>query len=113
MSMKTIGKWSYLVGVVVAVVTALVGYAADWLSLVLAILAVLAGLFWADPDELTNYGVRFLVLFAVAAALDAFPLVGPYVTSFAHGMVAFFAPILLTVLIVFNVKQAVEWIKAD
>ena len=112
MDMKTIGKWSYLVGVVVAVVTALVSYTADWLSIVLAILADVAALFWADPDELTNYGVRFLLLAIVAAALDSFPFVGEYVTYFANGLLTFFAPALLTMLIVFNVKQAINWIKS-
>ena len=111
-TMKTVGKWSYLVGLIVAIVTALVSYSADWLSWVLAALAVLAGLFWADPKELTNYGVRYLVLFAVFAALDAFPLVGPYLTAIAHAMVAYFGPIILTVLFVFNFKQAFDWIKA-
>jgi hypothetical protein len=109
MDMKTIGKWSYLIGLVLAIVTALVSYTADWLSWVLAILAILTGLFLGDPKELTNYGVRYLTLFAVAAALDAFPGVGPYVTSIAQAMVAFFGPIILTVLFVFNFKQALDW----
>ena len=111
MDMKTIGKWSYLVGLVVAIVTALVGYSADWLGLVLIVLAVLTGLFLGDTDELTNYGVRYLALFAVAAALDAFPLVGPYVTTIVQAMLAFFGPIVLTVLLVFNFKQAMDWIR--
>jgi uncharacterized membrane protein len=111
MDMKTIGKWSYLVGLVVAIVTALVGYSADWLGLVLIVLAVLAGLFLGDTGELTNYGVRYLTLFAVAAALDAFPFVGPYVTSIAQAMLAFFGPIILTVLFVFNFKEAMDWIR--
>ncbi len=111
MDMKTIGKWSYLVGLVVAVVTALVGYSADWLGIVLIVLAVLTGLFLGDTKELTNYGVRYLALFAVAAALDAFPFVGPYVTSVAQAMLGYFGPIVLTVLFVFNVKQAVNFFK--
>lgn len=111
MDMKTIGKWSYLVGLVVAIVTALVGYSADWLGLVLIVLAILTGLFLGDTDKLTDYGVRYLALFAVAAALDAFPFLGPYVTTVAQAMLAFFGPIILTVLLVFNYKQAVDLFK--
>ncbi len=111
MDMKTIGKWSYLVGLVVAIVAALVGYSADWLGLVLIVLAVLTGLFLADTGELTNYGVRYLALFAVAAALNAFPFVGPFVTTIAQAMLAFFGPIILTVLFVFNFKQAKDLIR--
>lgn len=111
MDVKTVGKWAYLVGLVVAIVAALVGYSADWLGIVLLVLAVAAGLLYMDPKELTNYGIRYLVLFAVAAAFDAFPFVGPYVTSVANAMVGFFGPIILTVLFVFNFNQAVAWFK--
>jgi uncharacterized membrane protein len=112
MDMKTIGKWSYLVGLVVAIVTALIGYSADWLGIVLIVLAILTGLFLGDTEELTDYGVRYLALFAVSAALGAFPLLGPYVTIVAESMLAFFGPIILTVLLVFNYKQAVAFIKS-
>ena len=46
MDVKTVGKWSYLVGLVVAILAALVGFSADWLGWVLVVLAVLAGLFF-------------------------------------------------------------------
>jgi hypothetical protein len=111
MNMKTIGKWSYLVGLVVVILTALFSYSADWLGIVILVLAVVTGLFLGDTNELTNYGVRYLALFAVAAAFDAFPFVGPYVTTIAHAMLGFFGPIVLTVLFVFNYKQAMAWIK--
>ena len=111
MDMKTIGKWSYLVGLVVVLVTALVGYSANWLGLVVLVLAVLTGLFLGDTKELTNYGVRYLALFAVAATFDAFPFLGPYVTTIAQAMLGFFGPIVLTVLLVFNFNQAMDWIK--
>ena len=113
MEIKTVGKWAYLVGLVVAIVTALVSYSAEWLGLVLLVLGIVAGLLYMDTKELTNYGVRYLVLFTVVAALDAFPFVGPYVTSVAYAMVAFFGPIILTVLLVFNFNQAVAWFKGD
>ncbi len=112
MDMKTIGKWSYLIGLLVVLVTALVGYSAAWLGLVVFVLAVLTGLFLCDTKELTNYGVRYLALFAVAAAFDAFPFLGPYVTTIAQAMLGFFGPIVLTVLLVFNFNQAMDWIKA-
>ena len=111
MDMKTIGRWAYLVGLVLAIVTALIGYSASWLVLVLMILAIVTGVLYMDTGELTNYGVRFLVLFAVAAAFDAFPFVGPYVTTIAYAMVEYFGYIILTVLLVFNFNQAVAWFK--
>ncbi len=111
MDMKTVGKWSYLIGLLVVIVTALIGFSASWLGIVIIILAILTGLFLGDTNELTNYGVRYLTLFAVASALDAFPFLGPYVTTIAQAMLGFFGPIVLTVLFMFNYKQVVDWIK--
>lgn len=107
MDMKTIGKWSYLVGLLLAIVTALIGYSAEWLALTLVGLAVLAGLLFGDTEKLVEYGVRYLTLVLVAAALDVIPFVGPYITSIAEAMVAFFGPAILTILLVFNYKQVV------
>jgi hypothetical protein len=113
MDIKTIGKWAYLVGLVIAVVTGLVGYYANWLEVLLIVLAVVTGLFFMDTGELTNYGVRYLTLFTVTAALNAIPFVGPYITNVAHAMVGFFGAIILTVLLVFNFNQAVKWFTSD
>ena len=113
MNLKTIGKWAYLVGLVVAIVTGLIRYYASWLDLLLIVLAVVTGLFFMDTGELTNYGVRYLTLFTVAAALNAIPFLGPYVTAVADAMVGFFGPIILTVLLVFNFNQAVKWFTSD
>ena len=113
MDVKTIGKWAYLIGLVVAVLAALARVYNSWLSLILIVLAVVAGLFYMDTKELTNYGIRYLTLFTVTAALNAIPLVGPYVTAIADAMVGFFGPIILTVLLVFNFNQAVAWFKGD
>ena len=111
--MRTIGKWSYLIGLLAVIVAALFGFSAEWFGLVVIILAVLAGLFLANTDELTNYGVRYLTLFAVSLALDAFPFLGTYVTTIVDAMLGFFGPILLTVLLVFQFKQAYDLITEE
>ena len=113
MDFKTLVKYGYVLGLVVVIITALVGFSAEWLSLIVVILAILTGLFLGDTAKLTDYGVRFLTLFAVAAALDSFPFLGEYITTIAGSMVAYFAPIVLTVLLVFNYKQAVGFFKKD
>jgi len=109
MDMKNIGKWSYLGGLVVAILAALLGYAPSWLSLVLVLLAVIAGLFFMETDEVTHAGIRYIALLAVAAALDSIPAIGPYITTIAGAMLAFFGPLTLTVLLSFNYKQAMNW----
>ena len=111
MDMKSVGKWSYLVGIGVAIVAALVGFSPPWLALVLVILGILHGLFGADTDKTVEYGVRYLTLVVVAGALNAFPIVGSYITTIAGAMLDFFGPIILTVLLAFNYKQTMALMK--
>ena len=111
MDMKTVGKWSYLVGLVVVIVAALFKFQYDWLSIIIAVLAILTGLFLGDTKELTNYGVRYLALALVAGTLIEFPFLGEYITAIAQAMLGFFGPIILTVLFVFNFNQAMDFIK--
>ena len=111
MDMKTVGKWSYLVGIGVAIVAALVGFSPPWLALVLATLGILTGLFEADTDKIVDYGVRYLTLVVVAGALNAYPVVGSYITTIAGAMLGFFGPIILTVLLAFNYKQIMALMK--
>jgi len=111
MDMKTVGKWSYLVGIGVAIVSALVDFSPDWLALVLVALGILTGLFEADTDKVVDYGVRYLTLVVVAGALNEFPVVGTYITTIAGAMLGFFGPIILTVLLAFNYKQIMSLMK--
>ena len=111
MDMKSVGKWSYLVGIGVAIVAALAGFSPSWLALVLAILGILAGLFEADTDKVVDYGIRYLTLVVLAGALNEFPVVGSYITTIAGAMLGFFGPIILTVLLAFNYKQTMALMK--
>jgi hypothetical protein len=83
---KTIGKWLYLIGMLVAAVAGMFSLSYSWLSLIHA-------------------GIRFLVLATVAGALDSVPAVGPYLTGFFSGVVHFLAPVVLTLLVVYFVKK--------
>ena len=103
--MKSIGKWLYLIGLLIAAVAGLFSFANTWVSLILVILGILAAVLFLDSDDVVNFGIRFLVLAAVAGALDSIPAVGPYITGFFHGVVAFLAPVALTLLVIHFVKK--------
>jgi hypothetical protein len=103
--MKTLGKWLFLIGLLVAVVAALFGYAAAWLTWILIIVGILAGVFYFDPDDVVHVGIRYLVLFATASALDKLTLVGPYLTGIFNAAVAFLGPVVLTVLVVWFIRK--------
>jgi hypothetical protein len=103
--MKTIGKWLYLIGLLIAAIAGLFSFSQTWLSLILVIVGILAAIFFLDSDDVVNFGIRFLLLYAVAGALNAIPIVGPYITGLFTGVVAFLAPVALTLLVVHFVKK--------
>jgi hypothetical protein len=102
---KTIGKWLYLIGLLIAVVAGVFGFTNVWLSLILLIMGVLAAILFVDSSDVVNGGIRYLVLAAVYTALDSIPAIGKFFTGGFHGAVLFLAPVLLTTLVVYFVKK--------
>jgi hypothetical protein len=103
--MNNIGKWLYLIGLLVAGIVGLVGFSAPWLWIILVVIGILAAIFYFDTSDLVGAGVRYLVLAAVYSALDAIPLVGPYLTGFFGGVLTFLGPVLLTALVLHFVRK--------
>ncbi len=103
--MKNLFKWLFVVGLLVAIIAALVNFSSAWLTSLLIVVAVLAGIFFFDPGDVVNQGIRYLVLVAVAVTLDKFVGVGPLMTSIFTAAVAFIGPAVLTVLVVHFVKK--------
>jgi len=103
--MKIIGKWLYLLGLLVAIIVALVGFQATWLALILMLIGILVGIFFFDSDDIVNLGIRFLVLGAVKDVFEAIPTIGPYLSSVFGAVFAFLGPVVLTVLVVWFVKR--------
>jgi len=103
--MSAMWKWLYVAGVVVAGVAAALGFVNDILTWVLILVGILVGIFYFDSDDLMNFGLRYLILSAVASALTAVPVVGPYITGFFTGFVAFLGPIVLTMAVMFFWKK--------
>jgi hypothetical protein len=103
--MKTLGKWLYLLGMLVAAVVGLLGFSAVWLSIILVLVGILAAIFFVDSDDIVNIGIRYLVLSAVFAVLNDIPAVGSYITGFFGGILAFLGPVVLTTLVIYFVKK--------
>ena len=103
--MKTVGKWLFLIGMLVAALAAALSFSNMWLSLVLVLAGILAAIFFLDSSDVVNSGIRYLVLVAVHAVLDAIPAVGPYITGFFAGVVGFLGPVMLTLLVIHFVKK--------
>jgi len=103
--MNSIGKWLYLIGLLVAGIVGLVGFSAPWLTIILVLVGILAAIFYFDTSDLVGAGVRFLVLAVVYTAVDGIPLVGPLLTGFFGGVLAFLGPVLLTALVMHFVRK--------
>jgi len=102
---KTIGKWLYLIGLLISVVAGLFSLSFSWLSLILLLMGVLAAILFLDSDDVVNSGIRFFLLATVAGALNDVPAVGPYLTGAFSAVVAFLYPVILTLLVVWFVKK--------
>jgi len=103
--MNNIGKWLYLLGILVAGVVGLIGFSASWLSIILVLVGILAAIFFVDTDDIVHIGIRYLVLAAVYNVLDAIPAVGPYLTGFFGGVLAFLGPVVLTALVLYFIRK--------
>jgi hypothetical protein len=103
--MKTIGKWLYLIGMLIAIVVALIGFSNIWLSLLLVLMGILAAIFFLDSSDVVNFGIRYLLLAAVYAVLDAIPTVGPFLTKIFGAVVIFLGPVALTLLVIYFIKK--------
>lgn len=99
MDMKTLGKWLYLIGLIVAAVLALAEISNDIVSLLLMLAAILAGWFYADQDDTVGIAVRYLAFAAVAGSLSEFITIGEYLTTIFTAAVAFLGPYVLTALV--------------
>ena len=96
--MDTIWKWVFVIGALVSAVVGAIGFKNDILTWVLILAGVLVGLLWRSTDDLMGFGIRYLLLAAVAAALSAVPAIGVYLTGFFQGFVAFLGPVALATL---------------
>ena len=89
-------KWLYVASILIASVAGAVGFQNNILSIILALIGILVGLFYFNPDDLMNFGLRYLIVSAAASSLSAFPVVGGYITGFFTAFAAFLGPIVLT-----------------
>ncbi len=107
MNAKTVGKWLFLIGLLVAIVVGVLGLSMAWLTWILVIIGILAAVFYFDHNDVVHVGIRFLALVAVKGALDVFPVVGPILTGIFTAAAGFLAPIVLTLLVVWFIKERI------
>lgn len=107
--MGNVWAWVYAIGMVVAGLAGGLGFNNAILTYVLILAAVLVGLFYFDPEEIGQFGLRVLVLIAVQAGLGLVPApVGPFFNGFFSGWVMFLMPVVLAMAVMFFWKKRIE-----
>jgi uncharacterized membrane protein len=96
--MGAVWKWVFVIGALVSAIVGAIGFQNEILTWILILAGVVVGLFWRSTDDLMGFGIRYLLLAAVAAALNAVPAIGGYITGFFEGFVSFLGPVALATL---------------
>ncbi len=108
--MKTIGKWCYLIGMLVTVVGALFFDPIEWLTYLLVLAGILAGVFYKDPADAKAFAIRYLGLAAVSTVLFGVfnfgdIVIGEWLTTIFGAVVVFLGPVLLATLTMHFIKK--------
>ena len=101
----TIGKWAFIIGLIIAVLAGLL-LQAGWVAWVLAILGVLVGLFNITESETQNFLLAAIGLTVSASALNNLPIVGGIIASILAYVVAFVAGAMIVVALLTLFKTA-------
>jgi hypothetical protein len=108
--MKTIGKWCYLLGMLVMVVGALAKFSNEWVGYLLVLAGIIAGVFYKEVDDVKAFAIRYLGLAAVSGVLvgwlnfDSFTI-GVWLTTIFGAVVMFLGPVLLATITMHFIKK--------
>jgi len=91
MNTATIGKWAFIIGLVIAVLAGLL-FQPTWAIWVLAVLGVIVGFLNVTAEDTRGFLLAAIALTLSATALNALPIVGtafslilPFVVAFVAG----------------------------
>jgi hypothetical protein len=96
MNLDVIGKWAFIVGLVLAVIAGLL-FQAAWMVWVLVILGVIVGLLNITGEETQGFLVAAIAFTVAATALNSIPLIGGLITSVLSYIGAFVSGAMVVV----------------
>jgi hypothetical protein len=94
--MDQLGKWAFIVGIVICVVAGLV-VAEPWMFWVLAVLGLVVGFMNITGEETKTFLLAAIGLMLSASSIMGIPLIGVAVTAVLANVVAFMAAAVLVV----------------
>ncbi|HEX9637102.1 MAG TPA: hypothetical protein VGB99_06185 [Acidobacteriota bacterium] len=96
--MANIGRWAFILGLVIAVVAGL-GFGQVWFAWVLAVLGVIVGFLNIKGTEAQTFLLAAVGLIVSASAINTIPYIGPTATAIVANIVAFIGAAVLVVAI--------------
>ena len=107
MDTATAARWAFIIGLVLAVVVALVPEASEWAVWIMLILGLFAGyVFITEEDEL-----RFIILAVglvfFSQTLTELPSIGETVTALVDAVSAFFGAMVIAI----AVRNIIAWMR--
>jgi len=96
MNTAKIGKWAFIVGLVISVLAGLL-FQPDWAIWVLAILGLIVGLLNVTAEDTRGFLLAAIALTLSATALNTLPIVGTALSFILPFVVAFVAGAMIVV----------------
>lgn len=91
--MEKLGEWSFILGVVIAVLAGLFGTTYAWVPTLLVVLGVLVGLLNISDREITTFLIAAIALVVGgSASLGSLPTIGAYLGPIMQYIATFVAP---------------------
>ncbi len=94
--MAKIGKWSFIVGLVIALLAAFV-LESSWVMWVLALLGLIVGFLNVTKEETHSFLLAAIGLMLAVTSVQVLPIVGGTLTRIMANLVVFIAPAVLVV----------------
>jgi hypothetical protein len=94
--MQQVGKWAFIVGIVLAVLAAFVTQV-GWIYWALAVLGLVVGFLNVTAEETRGFLLAAIALILSATAVQGIPLIGEIVTRIMGNVVAFMSAAVLVV----------------
>lgn len=94
--MAKIGKYAFIIGLVIALLAALV-LQFTWVMWLLAVLGVIVGFLNVTKEETRSFLLAAIGLMLAATSVQVVPFVGDLITRIMANLVVFIAPAVLVV----------------
>jgi hypothetical protein len=103
--MKNIGKWLFIVALVVAIIGGFVDLSNEWIQTIVLLLAFAGAYMWIEKDHAKYWMIMALALGTFYGALNGLVFIGEYLTTIFGAIAGIFGVAVIALV----VKKIVGW----